>query len=370
MSLVELRGRWEHVHVSSVRRYWRVTRLGAVLATLIFVAVVPPASGATSLTYVALGDSYASGECLAPFVSANADHCDRSVQSYPYLVAHALGVNAVAPSFRDVACAGAKMSDLFHGVNGDASQASSLTRGTDVASLTIGGNDVGFSSLAVSCLQLGALTTVFIFHQAICSDAIARAERLLGAVRTSASFAPSLRARYHSRFVSMLLTTLARLRSQQGVTSATTDTPTWFVVANYPVLLPPQRSASTPCQFGYGVTMNARDAGALRAVNELLNTEILSATRLYARRHHDRGIVAVNVAPSLQPLSCTTSVGTSDVRSLDPANPSYSLHPFASGQFKMALLVTAALSAHGLALRTWVTPTSTPTPTTSTTSAP
>lgn len=268
----------------------------------------------------------------------------------------AMGLRAAA------ACAGATMSDLFRGVRGDASQASALTRGTDVVSLTIGGNDVGFGPLALSCLQFGAITTLVTFHQALCRNVIARAERLLGAVRTGVSFATSLRARFHSRFASSLLTTLARLRAQQGVTDPVSGTPTWFVVANYPVLLPPQRRASTPCQFGFGVTMSARDAGALRAINELLNSEILSATRLYAQRHRDRGVLAVDVARSLQPLSCTTSVGTSDVRSIDPANPSYSLHPFASGQRKMAALVTTALAAHG------VVPTTTTT--TSTTTAP
>ncbi len=352
--------------VSRVRNYWLVTRVGVALVALSGLVVAPPASSATTLTYLALGDSYASGEGLAPFVGTNADHCDRSVESYPYLVATALGVTTAAPSFRDVACAGAKMSDLFLSVNGDASQASALTRGTDVASLTIGGNDVGFGPLAVSCLQLGALTTLATFHQMLCRDAIARAEQLLGAVRTGVSFATSLRARYHSRFVSTLLATLARLRAQQGTTDPAAGTKTWLVVVNYPVLLPPQRRASTPCQFGFGVTMSAHDASALRAINELLNAEILSTTRLYAQRHRDPGVVAVDVARSLQPLTCTTAVGASDVRSIDPANPSYSLHPLASGQQKMAALVTAALVARGLALSTPTTTSSTSTTTTTT----
>ena len=350
--------------MTRVRHYWRATRVGVALAILAGVVVAPPASGATTVTYVALGDSYASGEGLAPFVGSNTDHCDRSIESYPYLVANALGVNTVAPTFRDVACAGAKMSNLFLGVDGDPSQASALTRGTDVVSLTIGGNDVGFGPLALSCLQLGAVSTFATFTQALCANAIDRAQRLLGAVRGRASFAASLRVRFPSRFAATLLSTLSRLRAQQGMTDPTLGTATWFVVANYPVLIPPQRSAS-PCQFGFGVTMSARDAAALRAINELLNAEILSTTRLYARRHHDHGVVAVDVARSLQPLTCTTSVGTSDVRSVDPANPSYSLHPFASGQSKMAALVTAALRIHGVKVVTTTT-TSTTTSTTTT----
>lgn len=347
--------RKESLDVTSTRTLRCRSWLVVSLVGLALFAVAPRASGTTGVTYVALGDSYASGEGLAPFIGSDTDHCDRSTQSYPYLVAASLGLSTSATSFRDVACAGAKLSDLSLSVNADPTQLSALSAGTDVLSLTIGGNDIGFGPLALSCLNFGPASRIATFRQVLCSNAIDRAERLLGAVRGGPSFASSLRARFHSAFSSELTAMVARLRGRQGTRDAASETSTLFVVTNYPVLLPAQRSASTPCQFGLGVTMSARNAGALRAVNELLNSEILSTTRLYAQRHQDPGVVAVDVARSLKPLSCTLSPGAGDVRSLDPANPSYSLHPLASGQLKMAALISAALRTHGVSLVTTTT---------------
>jgi len=97
-----------------------------------------PAHAAPAVSYVALGDSYSSG------VGAGSESgsCDRSPNAYPALWAAA---NSPA-SFTFAACSGAKTSDVI------SSQLSSLSSSTTLVSMTIGGNDVGFSSIIETCV--------------------------------------------------------------------------------------------------------------------------------------------------------------------------------------------------------------------------
>jgi lysophospholipase L1-like esterase len=107
----------------------------AVLAIAGFISS-PPAAAAT-VNYVALGDSYSSG------VGAGGEtgSCLRSPHAYPQLWA-----NAHAPtSFQFVACSGAKTTDV------SANQISALSSATTLVSITIGGNDLGFSQIMIDC---------------------------------------------------------------------------------------------------------------------------------------------------------------------------------------------------------------------------
>ena len=100
-----------------------------------------PAHAAGTVNYVALGDSYASGVGAGNYYSSSGS-CDRSPNAYPALWAAA---NSPA-SFTFVACSGAKTSDVL------SSQLSSLSSSTTLVSLTIGGNDAGFSSIMETCV--------------------------------------------------------------------------------------------------------------------------------------------------------------------------------------------------------------------------
>jgi lysophospholipase L1-like esterase len=95
--------------------------------------------GETGSNYIALGDSYSSGEGAGSYSGGS---CDRSANAYPQQWANA---NAPA-SFTFVACSGATTSDVL------SSQVSSLSSSTTLVSITIGGNDVGFSSVMQTCL--------------------------------------------------------------------------------------------------------------------------------------------------------------------------------------------------------------------------
>jgi lysophospholipase L1-like esterase len=97
-----------------------------------------PAHAASAVNYVALGDSYASGVGAG----GTSGSCARSPNAYPALWATA---NSPA-SFTFAACSGATTSDVVN------SQLSALNASTTLVSLTIGGNDVGFSTIMETCV--------------------------------------------------------------------------------------------------------------------------------------------------------------------------------------------------------------------------
>jgi lysophospholipase L1-like esterase len=110
-------------------------------AVLPAVAVTAPAAAQSAVHYVALGDSYSSGVGAGDYY-ASSGSCDRSPHAYPVLWA-----NAHAPaSFSFVACSGATTGSVV------SSQLSTLSGAITLVSITVGGNDVGFSSVMETCV--------------------------------------------------------------------------------------------------------------------------------------------------------------------------------------------------------------------------
>jgi len=121
------------------------------LAVLVLPAVAPAATAQESpRSYVALGDSYTAGPII-PLQETDPLGCLRSDHNYPHLVAAALGV----AEFRDPSCSGAETDDMTapQGVTPGPNppQLDSLDAGTDLVTLGIGGNDIGFTEIAESC---------------------------------------------------------------------------------------------------------------------------------------------------------------------------------------------------------------------------
>ena len=99
------------------------------------------AASSPPVRYVALGDSYSAGTGSGPY-SAAGRACERSADAFPQLWA-----SRYAPaSFVSVACAGATTATVR------ASQLSALTARTTLVSITVGGNDVGFSHVMQTCV--------------------------------------------------------------------------------------------------------------------------------------------------------------------------------------------------------------------------
>jgi lysophospholipase L1-like esterase len=125
--------------------------------------------------YVALGDSYSSGEGNPPFITgsdSSTDHCDRSSAAYGPLVAADESVSS--SNFVFAACSGAVLADMFldNFANGEQSQLNSIAATgqtsptTDLVTLSIGGNDAGFEPIIQSCLSY------FTHSDSGCSSAI------------------------------------------------------------------------------------------------------------------------------------------------------------------------------------------------------
>ncbi|MBK3575906.1 SGNH/GDSL hydrolase family protein [Streptomyces sp. MBT65] len=99
-----------------------------------------------TVNYVALGDSYASGPGIPTQVDAT---CARSDRNYPSLLAAAKNWQAT-----DVSCSGATTTALAGPQGSRPPQLDALGTDTDVVTLTIGGNDIGFSSNLATCAGL------------------------------------------------------------------------------------------------------------------------------------------------------------------------------------------------------------------------
>ncbi|MDC7120423.1 SGNH/GDSL hydrolase family protein [Cellulomonas fimi] len=113
----------------------------AVLTALVLVGSVATTASAGPrhrVVYDALGDSYASGYGVPPYAA-----CGRSQAAYPVQLDGRKRVRL--DDF--VACAGATTVSLVRG-----GQLTALEADTDLVTLSIGGNDVGWSTAVVACL--------------------------------------------------------------------------------------------------------------------------------------------------------------------------------------------------------------------------
>lgn len=126
------------------------------LATWLVLTVTLPARAqeTTSLTYVALGDSYTAGPLIPDPVGAPAG-CGRSARNFPSLVSQRLGYTELV----DVSCSGAGTRDFTASqavgageVN--AAQLDALHAEVDLVTIGVGGNDIGFAQLATDCVAL------------------------------------------------------------------------------------------------------------------------------------------------------------------------------------------------------------------------
>jgi lysophospholipase L1-like esterase len=131
----------------------RAVALGGALA-LALAGALTSASAAnaatTGGTYVALGDSYTAGP-LIPIQSGGL--CLRSSENYASLTAADLGYSLV-----DAGCSGATTDNMAQdqtdlGIEINAPQLDSLTSGTSLVTLGIGGNDIGFLDIIETCAE-------------------------------------------------------------------------------------------------------------------------------------------------------------------------------------------------------------------------
>jgi lysophospholipase L1-like esterase len=96
-------------------------------------------ASATADNYVALGDSYSAGTGTRDYSLSSG--CNRGPYAYPALIK----ADRPNTNLTFVACSGAKTTDVLN------NQVQSLSTSTNIVTITIGGNDAGFSSVITQC---------------------------------------------------------------------------------------------------------------------------------------------------------------------------------------------------------------------------
>jgi len=131
-----------------------VAAMAAVVFSAALAVVTGSGAAATGAAYVALGDSYTSGPVI-PTQSSVAGGCDRSNHNYPSDVAAALNL-----TLTDVSCSGATTANILNTTQ-DVSpgpdnppQLTAVGSATQLVSLQVGGDDLGFTSIIENCLAL------------------------------------------------------------------------------------------------------------------------------------------------------------------------------------------------------------------------
>jgi lysophospholipase L1-like esterase len=270
------------------------------------------------VSFVSMGDSYASGEANPPFITdefdTTADGCHRS----PIAGTRQLAEQAPVPrtgstTFRHVACSGARIVHLTTGSKGEPGQIPSLAATSDVSltTLAIGGNDLGFGTILGQCLP----------GPEACAAALAAAQAQLDAITT-----PS--PEYGG--VSLLERTYrdARAAAPQGR----------LAVVGYPLLFP--AGDVTAC-----APLTAPVISSVNAIETELNRRIALITE------NVEGAVFVDLAtPFAGHASCEPDVAQRWLTFIDQTNPVYSLHPNAKGQAAIAEAIKDTLEATPLRL--------------------
>ncbi|MBO0876369.1 MAG: SGNH/GDSL hydrolase family protein [Pseudonocardia sp.] len=203
--------------------------------------------------YVALGDSYTSGSFI-PVQHGTPIGCERSDHNYPSLVRAALR----APVFRDVSCGGATTANLTvpQPVAGGANppQLDAVTEGTNLVTVGLGANDIGFAEIVTTCTRLSPTDP----RGAACRDHYLRGGHDQLADRTAAA-APRLAE------------ALRGIRSRApGAT---------VIVVGYPTIAPDTGPGCPP--------LSAGDAAYLHRTFRLLNETIAVQAALAGVRYLD-----------------------------------------------------------------------------------
>ncbi len=289
-----------------------------LISTALTAAVVLPASAAAgpaeqapARSYVALGDSYAAGP-LIPLQTGIPAGCLRSNRNYPSVVAQSLGV----PDFRDVSCSAATTEHLSGpqsvplGVNPP--QFEALTSDTELVTLTIGGNDIGFGEIINECATRSPLQPTGAacrdFYHSGGSDELA--ERIAAA-------APDIDA---------ALATIGDRSPDAQV-----------LLVGYPAILPDTGPGCFPV-----VPFSPGDVAYLRGVEKQLNA-------MLADRAAAAGMDYVDTyTPTIGHDVCRLP-GVKWIEGLVPTAPAYPVHPNALGMAAMAAAVVEAVE-HDTAL--------------------
>lgn len=283
--------------------------LGALALLAGSVAISIPASAqAPGAAYVALGDSFTSGPVIPTQLDA---HCQRSSADYPHLVAAALHL-----ALDDVSCAGAETASLTGSQpvgpgHGDVRppQLNALGPATRLVTVGIGGNDIGYSDVIVTCTILSVLGLL----GAPCTNHYSGGgvDQLAAAVAAAAPRVAGVLSGVHRR------SPRARV-----------------LVVGYPQIAPPAGTGCWPL-----LPFAPKDLPYLRGVEVSLNAMLASE----ARQHQAS---FVDTYSSSAGHDACTPLGTRWVEGLLPLGAAAPFHPNAAGERALAAAVVGTLHRH------------------------
>ncbi|WP_370946178.1 SGNH/GDSL hydrolase family protein [Amycolatopsis sp. cg5] len=276
-------------------------RLSVIPALLITAAVVAAPAEAAGVSYVSIGDSYTSGSLIPNQVNLP---CTRSDRNYPSLVAQ-----GIKPAkFTDASCGGATTEHMTGAqIPLNTPQFDRLKADTSLVTVGIGGNDVPFAEVVVTCAGLGAFKP----HGSPCQDYYSSNghDRLGDKVR---AVGPKVK--------NVLLGVKAR--SPQAK----------VVLVGYPTLMPDDGTNCWPF-----LPISDGDAPYLRDITKLLNDVL-------AEQAAAVGAVYVDTYESSVGHDMCKPASVRWVEGIVPSNPAAPVHPNAAGARNQAAQVLAALS--------------------------
>jgi lysophospholipase L1-like esterase len=261
------------------------------------------AAHASTVNYVALGDSYTSGP-LIPDQSGGL--CLRSDHNYASLTAASIGA-----SLTDASCSGATTVEMTQaqtddGITINPPQLDSVTADTGMVTLGIGGNDIGFVDIIETC-----------------------AEESL-----SNPFGDPCTAHYTSGGTDQLAAAIAATAPKVGAVLAgiRSRAPQAKVyVVGYPDILPQYNDGCWPIvPIAYG------DVAYLRQVEQELNAMLAAEAAAYGDVYVD------TYTPTIGHDVCQAP-GTKWIEGLVPTSPAAPFHPNALGEAAMAGALEAAI---------------------------
>lgn len=283
-------------------------RVTAVLggALLLAATTATAATAAPTGKYVSLGDSYVAGPLIPDQVNLG---CLRSDHNYPSLVAAAIG----SSSFSDPSCSGAVTDDMTQSqadgpvtVNGP--QFNALGSDDGLVTLGIGGNDVGFVNIILTC---AAESLVVPFGDPCTQQYTAGGNDQLAAEINATG--PKVAA---------VLQGIHQRAPQAKV-----------VVVGYPDILPEHNNGCWPLEpIAYG------DVSYLRATEKRLNAMLAAEAAANGAQYVD------TYTPTIGHDICQLP-GTKWIEGAVPLSAAAPFHPNAQGEAAMARAVKSALGS-------------------------
>jgi lysophospholipase L1-like esterase len=286
-----------NIHSRGVRHPFGALLFAFILCLLILLFTFSQASAKTSFDYVALGDSYAAGPLIPNQIAVDTPPgCAQSDHNYPHILAGLVSWVELT----DVTCSGATTvhmtSPQLTAAGTNAPQLGAVSKKTEVVTLTIGGNDIGFSSIIATCISPTPVGQP-------CQDryVTASGDELRQRVDATASKVDAVLDGIEAR------SKHARV-----------------VVVGYPNILPPNSPGCWP-----QLPFTPSDTAYLDGIERYLN-------RMLRREAHSNGAAYANSYRASIGHDACQSVDVRWVEPLQPGNPAAPAHPNAKGERAMA----------------------------------